>query len=271
MKTAVLALDPTYVDTFAEGIDESVWKIWGKPWDSYVTYDRGVIRAAQVTTRDGELVISMDRRTTPRTFKGDPDTQRDWDTGWVSTQESLGFVHGAYEVEAMVPAAENVSAGVWAAIWSRTFDKNIKGEIDVMESFGYGGEGARPGASVAEGFTTTVHYTQDSSIKHKSKLIDTPLRPLSADYHKYGVYKSADEIVIYFDREEIHRVTRAENPAAFDAAFPPGVPFDVRLCIQAGGEWGGWPTTETAHHSEMRIRKVTIWNFDPAHVEQALS
>lgn len=262
MKTAVLALDPTYVDTFTDGIDESVWKIWGKTWDDYVKYDRGVIRANQVTTRDGELVISMGKRDTPRTFKGDPDNQRDWDTGWVSTQEGCGFVHGAYEVEAMVPAAANVSAGVWAAVWSRTFDKGIKGEIDVMESFGHEGAGARPGASLAEGFTTTVHYTQDGSVKHKSKVIDNPLRPLSDDYHKYGVYKSPDEIIIYFDREEIHRVTRAENPTAFDTAFPPGAPFDVRLCIQAGGAWGGWPTAETAHHSEMRVRKVTIWDFD---------
>lgn len=270
MKTAVLALDPTYVGTFAEGIDESVWKIWGKTWDTYVKYDRGVIRAGQVTTRDGELVISMDRRATSRTFSGDPNNPRDWDTGWVSTQETHGFTHGAYEVEACVPSAENVSAGVWAAIWSRTFDKNVKGEVDVMESFGHGGEGARPAASLAEGFTTTVHYTQDGSIRHKSKVIADPLRPLSTAYHKYGVYKSSDEIIIYFDREEIHRVTRAENPTAFDAAFPPDVPFDIRLCIQAGGKWGGWPTAATAAHSEMRVRKVTIWNFDePTHEEVA--
>lgn len=271
MKTAVLALDPTYEDAFTEGINENVWKIWGKTWDDYVKYDRGVIRADQVTTRDGELVISMDKRVTPRTFKGDPDNPRDWDTGWVSTQEWCGFVHGAYEVEAVVPAAEHTSAGVWAAIWSRTFDKSIKGEIDVMEAFGHGGEGARPGASIAEGFTATVHYTQDNSIKHKSKVVDNPLRTLSGTYHKYGVYKSPDEVIIYFDREEIHRVTRAENPTAFDAAFPPGVPFDIRLCIQAGGQWGGWPTNTTAHHSEMRVRKVTIWNFDPEYVEQALT
>ena len=90
-ETAVLALDPTYVDTFAEGIDESVWKIWGKTWDDYVKYDRGVIRADQVTTESGELVISMDKRDTPRTFKGDPDTLRDWDTGWVSNPGSSRF------------------------------------------------------------------------------------------------------------------------------------------------------------------------------------
>lgn len=268
MKTAVLALDPTYVDTFAEGIDENVWKIWGKTWDDYVKYDRGVIRAAQVTTRDGELVISMSKRDTPRTFKGDPDNPRDWDTGWLSTQEAHGFVHGAYEVEAMVPAAAHTSAGVWSAIWSRTFDKNIKGEIDVMEAFGHAGDSARPGASMAEGFTATVHYTQDGSIKHKSKVADKPLCPLSTAYHKYGVYKSADEVIIYFDREEIHRVTRVENPTAFDAAFPPGEPFDLRLCIQAGGAWGGWPTEATAERSEMRVRKVTIWNFDqPTYAE----
>lgn len=271
MKTAVLALDPTYMDTFTEGIDESVWKIWGKTWDDYVKYDRGVIRAAQVTTRAGELVISMDKRDAPRTFKGDPDNPRDWDTGWLSTQEAHGFIHGAYEVEAVVPAVANVSAGVWAAIWSRPFDKSVKGEVDVMEAFGHEGAGARPGASKAEGFTATVHYTQDNSIKHKSKVVDNPLRPLSNTYHKYGVYKSADEIIIYFDRDEVHRVTRAENPTAFDAAFPPGVPFDIRLCIQAGGKWGGWPTAATAAHSEMRVRKVTIWSFEPAYVEQALS
>lgn len=271
MKTAVLALDPTHVDTFENGIDESVWKVWGNTWDDYVKYDRGVIRADQVTTQDGELVISMTKRENPRTFNGDPDTPRDWDTGWLSTQPGYGFCHGAYEVEAAVPAAEYVSAGVWPAIWSRTFDKNIKGEIDVMEAFGHGGEGARPGASMAEGFATTVHYTQDGSIKHKSRVVPDPLRPLSTAYHKYGVYKSPDEIIIYFDREEIHRVTRADNPEAFDAAFPPGAPLDIRLCIQAGGKWGGWPTETTAHHSEMRVRKVTIWNFDyPTH-EEALT
>lgn len=271
MKTAVLALDPTHVDTFTDGIDESVWRIWGKTWDDYVKYDRGVIRAGQVTTRDGELVISMSKRATPRTFKGDPNTPRDWDTGWVSTYPPLGFIHGAYEVEAMVPAAENVSAGVWAAIWSRPFDKSVKGEVDVMEAFGHEGAGARPGASMAEGFTATVHYTQDNSIKHKSKVVDNPLRPLSNTYHKYGVYKSSDEVVIYFDREEVNRVTRAENPTAFDAAFPPGVPFDIRLCIQAGGQWGGWPAECTAHHSEMRVRKVTIWNFDHSTYAEALT
>lgn len=266
LRTAVLALDPT-LDTNFEGdvVDESVWKIWGKPTatyngETYVGFDAGVIRADQVTQRDGELIVSMTKRDTPKTFKSDKNqVVREWNTGWVSLQLEHGFCEGAYEADLLIPAVENLSAGVWCGVWSRPFDGSIGGEIDGAESFGHGGTDARH--SVAEGFTSTVHFDQTGK-NHKAQEVVSEIRPLSTDFHKVGVYKTADEIVIYFDREEVHRVARADDPAVFDAAFPVGVPFDVRFCIQAGGSWGGYPNEGTASRSELRVRRVRIWNFD---------
>lgn len=271
MRKAVLALDPTFVDTFEDGIDSTRWVVQGQKYDSYTSYDVGVIRAAQVDTEGGELRLHMTKRKEPRTFKGDPTTERWWDTSEVRLNPAFGFAHGAYEVEAAVPAAENVSAGVWPAIWSRPTRKGIPGEIDVMEAFGHGGTDAKPGASLAEGFTATLHYTQDGSIKHRSRVVPDPLRPLSREFHKYGVYKGKDEVIIYFDREEVLHVKREDDPAAFDAAFPAGEPFDIRFTIQAGGKWGGWPNEGTAENSTMSIRKVTFWDFDQRHSEEEVN
>lgn len=260
MRTAVLALDPTFVATFeGDTIDSSVWNVWGRKHDTYVGFDAGVIRGAEVTQKDGNLVVSMTRRETPKVFGGSPGVSREWDTGWVSLQPAYGFTYGAYEVEALIPAAEDISAGVWCGVWSRPYGGKTGGEIDVAESFGHNGREAKH--SRAEGFTSTVHFDQ-SGKNHRNALSPVALKPLSTTFHKYGVLKTAEEVVFYFDREEIFRVKRSEDPAAFDKAFPAGVPFDIRFCIQAGGKWGGWPTEATAPRSELLIRKVTVWDFE---------
>ncbi|WP_346924323.1 family 16 glycosylhydrolase [Rothia sp. (in: high G+C Gram-positive bacteria)] len=266
MKSSVLALKPVYVDTFRNGINTNVWNVWGAKHDDYVTYDRGVIRGTQVSVRNNELVVAMSKRSSPRTFSGDPVTQRWWDTGWISTKPAYGITYGAYEVEAMLPTAPHISAGVWSGIWSRPFAAGIGGEIDPAEAFGH--EGAETRHSRAEGFTSTVHFTQNRRLsrtadyRHSSKLSPATEKPLSTTFHTYGMFKSDQEIIIYLDRKEIHRITRADRPKAWGAAYPARTPFDLRICLQAGGNWGGYPTSRTALRSEIRVRKVTLWNFE---------
>lgn len=266
MKSSVLALKPVYVDTFRNGINTKVWNVWGAQHDDYVKYDRGVIRGKQVSVRNNELVVAMSKRSSPRTFSGDT-TQRWWDTGWISTKPAYGFTYGAYEVEAILPAAANISGGVWSGIWSRPFSGASGGEIDPAEAFGHIGDQARE--SRAEGFTSSIHFTQNRALaksnlqyKHSGKHSPKTDTPLSTHFHTYGMFKSDQEIIIYLDRKEIHRITRADRPKAWGAAYPARTPFDLRICLQAGGNWGGYPTSRTAQRSELRVRKVTVWNFE---------
>lgn len=249
-------VQPILVDDFAQGIDTSVWRIWGQEHDTYVGFDAGVIRDDNVTHQDGNMVISMTKRDKPKVFKGSPDIERNWDVGWVSLQPKYGFVHGAVEVEAIIPSAEYISAGVWGGIWSRPYNTKIGGEIDIAESFGHNGALAKH--SRAESYTATVHFDQTGK-NHKSAPNPAITTPLSTTYYKYGMAKTPDAIIFYLNRKEFFRVSRADNPEAFDKAFPPGEPFDLRFCIQAGGRWGGYTNHLTANKSELKIRKVTVW------------
>lgn len=249
---------PVLLDEFKNGIDPTIWKIWGVEHDTYVGFDRGVIRGSEVTYKDGNMIISMTKRDKPKTFQGSPNVARSWNVGWVSLQPKHGFVYGAYEVEAIIPAAKDVSAGVWGGIWSRPYNGKIGGEIDVAESFGHGGTLAKH--SRAEGYTATVHFDQTGK-NNKGALSPKAAHPISKTYNKYGVVKTSKEIIFYFNRKEFFRVNRSENPEAFDKAFPPNEPFDIRFCIQAGGQWGGYPNLNTAQRSELKIRKVTLWKF----------
>lgn len=132
MKSSVLALKPVYVDTFRNGINTKVWNVWGAQHDDYVKYDRGVIRGKQVSVRNNELVVAMTKRSKPRTFSGDTKTQRWWDTGWISTKPAYGITYGAYEVEAILPTAPHISAGVWSGIWSRPFASGVGGRLTLQ-------------------------------------------------------------------------------------------------------------------------------------------
>jgi beta-glucanase (GH16 family) len=74
-----------------------------------------------------------------------------------------------------------------------------------------------------------------------------------ADWHRYGVAWSADEIVWYVDRKEVRRV-----PTPSDMKQ---VPMYLLLNLAVGGKWGGWPDETTPWPGEFTIQRVSVWKL----------
>ena len=264
MRNDVLNTIPNWVEDF-EGkttVDETIFTADGKPkgtynGESYVLEDWGVIREDQACIRDNQLVLSMTKRDNPKVFKSDPVQKERWhNTAWLRTRGKVELVQGAVEMVAKFPCPP----GFWAGGWARATVS--QGEVDFFESPGRLGKNPNPAAhDLNNRYTATVHYKQDGTDKVG---VESPITPanLGGDFHTYGFIKTAEEIIIYFEREEIHRVKRSDNPTKFDAAFPPGEPLYLLATTQAGSRWFGLPNDGTPDHCELVIERVTVWDFD---------
>lgn len=272
MRKDVLNTIPNWVEDF-EGkttVDETIFTADGKPTtnytgETYVNFDWGVIKSSQARVEGSQLILSMDKRKTPKVFKGDKQQkERWWDTAKLRTLGKVEFERGAVEI---------VSKGgcypaFWFCHWARTVNPALDGEIDFREVFGLPGAGAADGALkeyeaglLVNRFKTTVHFNYENKI-NVGKV--SPLTPANCanDFHTYGFLKDDEQIIFYFEREEVFRVTRAENPARWDAAFPKGEKLYLLECTQAGSAYYGKPTEETPDHCEYVVDRVTVWDFD---------
>lgn len=271
MRQDVLNLEPTIVETF-EGktsLDETIFTADGQPTanysgETYVGYDWGVVKASQVRVQDGKMILSMDKRSTPKVFKGSPNKERWWDVAWVRTRGKVEFANGAVEVRsrgAMYP-------GFWVGEWTRMANGALDGEIDFKEMFNRPGDNPKPGAlqEDADGklhnrYKTTVHFNYANKVSVGEFSPITPAK-LDTEFHTYGFLKTDEEIIFYFEREEIFRVTRKGREAAWDAAFPKGEKMYLLECIQAGSEYYGKPPASNPDHLEYEVDSVTVWDFD---------
>lgn len=271
MRNDVSNIEPTIIEDFTNktSIDETIFTPDGKPTptysgETYVGYDWGVVKASQVRVENNMMILSMDKRTEPKVFKGSPDKQRWFDVPWVRTKGKVEFTNGAVEVV----SSGCPFPGFWFGEWTRMVNNKLNGEIDFREQFNPPALNASAGALnehakglLANRYKTTVHFNYAKKIQ-AGKF--SPITPANLDgFHTYGFIKTDEEIIFYFEREEIFRVERKGREAAWDAAFPKGEKMYLLECIQAGSEYYGQPDPETTpDHLEYIVKEVRIWDFD---------
>lgn len=143
-----------------------------------------------------------------------------------SRSDSHSQLYGLFEVRAKLPKAE----GAWPAFWLLpTFEQwpagiGVLPEIDVMEGI----------KRVEDGrYAVSLHTNQTGTLTSTSEKVKTGV-DLTEDFHVYGVAWQADEIVYYFDGDEVWR-----QPTPADMHEPRH--FLLNLAV---GGWAGEPNAE---------------------------
>ncbi|AWB23644.1 glycoside hydrolase family 16 protein [Methylobacterium currus] len=158
--------------------------------------------------------------------------------GVLTTRFSFSQLFGYFEISARLPTGK----GIWPAWWlmpiSGQWPQN--GELDILEGLGASNE-----------IYCSVHSSALPG-KQLSQKVTLPF-DVSSGWHRYGVAWSADEIVWYVDRQEVHRVA---TPADMKQ-----VPMYLLLNVAVGGSWGGYPDASTRFPARFDIQRVTVWKL----------
>ena len=136
-----------------------------------------------------------------------------WLSGLLAARNTCGEgfsqKYGYFEARAMLPEGD----GFWPAFWLMARDsEEYSAEIDVFEHHA----GIEP-----ERFSSTLHvHPKAEGVRRlqKGNLHEVPEGFLSKRFNLYGVDITEENIVIYFNRQEIWR---AETPPEMNAAFFP--------------------------------------------------
>lgn len=158
--------------------------------------------------------------------------------GVLTTRFSFSQLFGYFEISARLPTGK----GVWPAWWlmpiSGQWPQN--GELDILEGLG-----------ASHDIYCSVH----SAALPGKQLVQKVTLPfdVSSSWHRYGVAWSADEIVWYVDRVEVHRMP---TPADMKQ-----VPMYLLLNVAVGGPWGGYPDASTRFPARFDIQRVTVWKL----------
>jgi beta-glucanase (GH16 family)/uncharacterized coiled-coil protein SlyX len=156
--------------------------------------------------------------------------------------------YGRWEIRAKVPTGPR-TWGALAAFWLRG---TTPGEIDIMESWGYGDvpRAQRPGTS-----TTTVHTnTSGSGVKKfwpleevlATKLGSAKLPDVHLDFHTWALEFTPKRFTMILDGVEVFTTTPSASPDFWNPSYF-GSPLHVRLNLHVGPDPTYWGLPDPAH------------------------
>lgn len=156
-------------------------------------------------------------------------------SGMLNTYDSFSFRYGFVEARARVPKGK----GLWPALWLLRRDQGKLGEIDIFESFG----------AKTNYLNSTLHWFADGRSQNL-KLVRRDAPDLSADFHRFGLLWTPQEVVMYLDGQEMGR-----------AATPPqlNAPMYLLMNLAVGGRWTGNADASTPFPARFDIDYVRIW------------
>lgn len=226
-------------------------------WD----YELGYVRnnEKQFYTNDAKNVHVSDGILHIVALKDNPADGFDWSSASIDSQiyhngmegavsgnqRTTGFSYGYGLIEVKARCL-TPSSGVWPAFWSRGASQQSEGwpmcgEIDIGELFYNGTEGVHkynPGI-----FWYDWHYLAQKSQHATADGLagnNTVYKAVDADWHIYGMERSATEMIFYFDREEFCRIdlTALDDSDILSAM---GQPMSVKLNLAMGSTGGTIP------------------------------
>lgn len=206
---------------------------WG---NNQLEYDTD--RAENVSTDgDGNLAIIARREN----FAGSAFT-----SGRITTKGLLDQAYGRFEARIKLP----YGPGIWPAFWLLGSDIDVVdwpqcGEIDILELRGQEphiihGSVHGPGYSAGAALTKSFALTNDRFDK---------------DFHLFAIEWGENYIDYFVDGEAYFRVTPDDVPGewVFDH------PFHIILNVAVGGDYVGFPTSETNFPQTMLVDYVRVY------------
>ncbi|MBK9254115.1 MAG: glycoside hydrolase family 16 protein [Saprospiraceae bacterium] len=164
----------------------------------------------------------------------------------IKTQGLFSQKYGRFEARIITP----YGPGLWPAFWM--LGDNIEtvnwpqcGEIDIMEL-----RGQEPNAIA--GSLHGPGYSAGNAISKKYVLSNSRF---DTDYHLYAVEWDADKIDFFVDGYLYNRIERGDVPGEWVYDNP----FFLILNIAVGGNYVGFPTTQTPFPQRMIIDYVRVY------------
>ncbi|MBE2280182.1 MAG: glycoside hydrolase family 16 protein [Ignavibacteriaceae bacterium] len=186
---------------------------------------------------NGNLLITARREA----YMGQPFT-----SGRIKTQGLYEQTYGRYEARIKMPWGP----GIWPAFW--LLGSNIEtvgwpncGEIDIMEY-----RGQQP--NLIHG---TVHGPGYSGGAGISKTYGFEHKRFDVDFHVFAVEWGADYLKFFVDDVMYHQIKKGDVPGqwVFDS------PFFIILNVAVGGNYVGFPTSQTPFPQSMVVDYVRVY------------
>lgn len=246
---------PVFRDEFDGGLRQ--WTVRDHATHGSLSYDRAILSRRQVTVGNGLLAI-----TGRRLPASDVEGERHFVTGYVDSAGSFSQRYGRWEIRAKLPLPPGTSQGVWPAFWLRPDDSSAPGEIDIMEAYGTA-DSAPFGMFSADKTQASLHF--DQSGDNKTTGWTPVVEGLHSEFHVWAVEWTPSGIEWSIDGRPYMSVNRMDHQG-YDGAFETGVPFHMRLNLQYGSEYWGFPDPAnpnvTADESLFLIDYVRVWRYD---------
>lgn len=257
---------PTWQDEFnGPSIDTTKWRINDRSNYGNLSYDSGVITAANCFIRNGMLVQQVKLLPTPVV---EATKTRYWSTPHMDTIGKFSARYGRFEFRAKLPTIPNLSRGIWPAFWMR--NGNL-GEIDIMEAWGNPSD--KPASQNVGTSTFTIHEkttgggsSKGWTVEKEAQKVDGIARPPSAnDFHIWAIELTPTVIKFFFDNVHCVTMTPEAYPWAFGDQFL--TPNHLRLNCQIGDPY--WtppanlsPSPSTPMPAEYIIDYVRYWAYE---------
>ena len=265
---------PAWRDEFdGTRVDRANWNVRTRA-DLGLGIDAGIPDAGQVTTSGGLLHIrgnwlDSPQARTPSASGVDILTHK---TGYLDQRKLRSSdvapyqqQYGRWEIRAKVPTGPR-TMGALAAFWLRN---SQSGEIDIMESWGYGDtpRAQRPGTS-----TTTVHTKTDGTgvkkfwpleeeLARKNK--SAKLFAVHEDFHVWALEYTPTRFTMFYDGSEVFTTMPQESPDFWNPTYF-GSPLHVRLNLHVGPSEKYWGIPDPARREltqplDFQVDYVRIW------------
>ncbi len=207
----------TFDDEFNGAFDEKVWECENAA-PGHILSTRW---SENVEQRDGLLRLLTKKETKPAY------PEKEWTTGSVKVRpEAFKQCYGYWEASMKLNAAPGLNNAFWM------IDNSY--EIDIVE------------AHFRNLVNTNLHVTRNGEKKTYSEAYHSPY-DLSADFHVYACLWTKDELIYYFDGEEICRKVN----------YSTGTEVTPRLS-SAVLNWAG-RITDDADGCAMEVEWVRVW------------
>lgn len=219
-------------------LDESKWTVIDGMQNYATIYDREALEIQSGANGESYLNIKSDL-VGLRTDSTDPNYVK-WSSGRVESKNKFSFMYGRVDVRAKV----SDSQGIWPAIWMLAQDERGHDEIDILEYLGQD----------KYDLWTTNHFGTLGIDKSSDGTSTITSRPLSSEFHVYGVEWTPDYIAFTFDGKEVFRTSHAKDTK--QAMHPR--PMFVILETQVGGGWVG-PVDGTGNNTKPKNDYLIDW------------
>ena len=236
----------------------------------YYTY----ARKENIFVKDGLLTIRCIKEKYPNKFYNDAEILSkphhewrarnkfaDYTSACITTKYKAAWLYGKIEVKAKLPQG----MGVWPAIWMLGTNQDeapwpVCGEVDIMEFIG----------REPENVHANVHWAStDGAHKQRGKAaeVEVPWK----GFHIYGLEWNKDEMIFFYDNQEIHRVDISIPDEVMLSAYNVDVPLRsngmeafknphfLLLNFALGGAWGGDIVDDSMLPLDYQIDFVRVW------------